>query len=83
MLASDARYAAMQIEHPIRRYRRENGLTLDQLAKIAKTSFATISRIEARRLQPTHDLLIRLSDATGISIDDLVRASTAGEWEAA
>lgn len=72
----------MQTEHPVRRYRRENSLTLDQLAKLVKTSFATISRIEARRLQPTHDLLIRLSDATGISIDDIVRAST-DECEAA
>jgi transcriptional regulator with XRE-family HTH domain len=62
-------------EHPLRRYRREKQLTLEQLADQAGTSFVTISRIEGRKQRPGHDLLIRLADITGISIDDLVRAS--------
>jgi transcriptional regulator with XRE-family HTH domain len=66
----------MSHEHPLRRYRRERGLTLEQLARKAGTSFVTISRIEGRKQRPSHDLLIRLANATGISIDELVRAST-------
>jgi transcriptional regulator with XRE-family HTH domain len=60
--------------HPLRRYRQTNGLTQEDLGALAGTTFATISRIEAGRLKPTHDLLIRLSEATGITIDELVRA---------
>lgn len=67
----------MELEHPLRRYRRENGLTLEQLAAKAKTSFVTISRIEGRRQQASHSLLIRISEATSIPIEDLVRASSA------
>lgn len=62
-------------EHPLRRYRRVRGLTLAQMAAEARTSFVTISRIEGRKQQAGHDLLIRLSDVTGIPIDELVRAS--------
>jgi transcriptional regulator with XRE-family HTH domain len=67
----------MEFEHPLRRYRREHGLTLEQLATRAGTSFVTISRIEGRRQQASHRLLIRLSEATSIPIEDLVRASSA------
>ena len=66
----------MSQEHPLRRYRRENNLTLEQLAAVVQTSFVTISRIEGRRQRASHDLLIRISNATGIPIDELVRAST-------
>lgn len=65
----------MSNEHPLRRYRAERGLTLEQLAEQAGTTGATISRIENRSLRAGHDLLIRLANTTGLAIDDLVRAS--------
>lgn len=64
----------MDQEHPLRRYRRDKGITLEHLARQVGASAVSISRIENRRQQPTHGLLINLSEATGISIDDLVRA---------
>lgn len=64
----------MEQLHPLRRYRRDNGLSLDHLAALVGTTGATLSRIEARRQNASHDLLIRLSAETGISIDELVRA---------
>ena len=63
-------------EHPLRRYRREHNLTLEQGAVAVGTTLGTISRIESRQLNATHELLIKLSGETGISIDELVRAST-------
>lgn len=65
----------MSRDHPLRRYRNDNNLTLAELATQVGTTDATLSRIETRQLRPGHNLLIRLADVTGISIDDLVRAS--------
>lgn len=61
-------------EHPLRRFRRENNLRLSHIAKKVGVSEVTISRIENLHQRPTHSLLIKLSEATGISIDELVRA---------
>ena len=62
-------------EHPLRRYRREHEITLDELAAVAETSAVTVSRIERRQRRPAVPLLIRLSEATGLSIEELARAS--------
>lgn len=66
----------MEFDHPLRRYRVNRGLTLEQIADKVGVSFVTISRIEGRKQQASHRLLIRLSEATGIPIEDLVRASS-------
>jgi transcriptional regulator with XRE-family HTH domain len=73
----------MSFEHPLRVYRQAHYLTLEKLGALAGTTGATISRIELRRLKAGHPLLVRLSDATGISIDELVRASSEYNQEAA
>lgn len=64
------------MEHPLRLYRREHGLTLEQLASDVSVSSVSISRIETRQQRASYDLLRRLADRTGISVDELVRAAT-------
>lgn len=63
--------------HPLRRYRMAHGITLERMAKRLDSTAATVSRIEARGLQATHKLLIKIAHETGISIDDLVHSSGA------
>lgn len=64
-------------EHPLRRYRADRDLTLEQMAERLGTTAATVSRIEVRKLQATHKLLIKIAHETGISIADLVYSSGA------
>lgn len=64
-----------QQEHPLRQYRRDRSLTLEQLAAQVSTTAVTISRIETGQQRAGHKLLIRLSKATGIPIEELLLAS--------
>ncbi len=57
--------------HPLRRYRQEKGLTLEQLAERVRVSEATLSRIETGLQNPGLDILRRLVDATGIDPSEL------------
>ena len=61
------------MEHALRTYRRERGLSLNSLANQAGTTKATLSRIELGRQTPSAGLIARIRDATGgtVSADDL------------
>jgi len=61
--------------HPIRKFRlsKKPPVSLEQLATLAGTTKATISRIERGTRTPSLDLASRLSRATGIPIDRFVR----------
>ena len=51
-------------DHPLTAYRSANGLTQEAFGKLARTSAATVSRVEARTLEPKYELLTRLVEAT-------------------
>lgn len=63
--------------HPIKAYRAQRGLSLQQLAERARTTRSTVSRIEAGLLKPSFDLLDRITAATGgeVSADAIIAAS--------
>lgn len=63
-------------EHPLRRYRDEHELTLEQMAaKIGDISGVSISRIESWQQRPTHKLLLKISRVTGIPVEQLLVAA--------
>lgn len=66
-------------EHPLRSYRRKNGLQLDDLAEKTGVSRSTLSRIETRRAAPSLDLVRRLIAATNgaVSATDFFQAEAA------
>jgi transcriptional regulator with XRE-family HTH domain len=47
--------------HPLRRFRERAGLTLEQLAILADTSAASLSRIETGQQFPSFGLISRLA----------------------
>lgn len=49
--------------HPLRRYRERNDITLEQLARKANTSAPSLSRIEKRKQAPSLALIARLIKA--------------------
>lgn len=53
-------------------YRKEQGLTMTELARLADVSMSTISRIENGRISPTYDVLARISAALNVRWPDMV-----------
>jgi transcriptional regulator with XRE-family HTH domain len=60
--------------HPLRRWRFDNGVSLEKAAKRLKTSTPTLSYIENRRQLPSMTLAIRIRDCTGLTLDQLANA---------
>jgi len=62
------------MEHPLRTYRQQKGLSLRDLARMAATSKTTISRIEGYYVDPSMALIRRLVTVTdgGIRADDFL-----------
>jgi predicted transcriptional regulator len=63
--------------HPLRKYRKANGLTLRALGKKAKISDSILSRIENGQINPSWSLARRLVKATdgAVTADDFMRAA--------
>ena len=57
------------MEHPLRTYRRANGLTIDAFAAKAETSRATLSRIENWKQEPSLALIRKLIKAADNALD--------------
>jgi transcriptional regulator with XRE-family HTH domain len=64
-------------EHPVRRYRQQNGLTCEKLGKIVGCSKAQISKIERRLFNPSLALVQRFVDRTSLKAEDFLRQPTA------
>ncbi len=65
------------MEHPLRKYRRENDLSLEVLAERVGTTRATISRIETLVREPSAEMMRKISTATNgaVTPNDLLGAS--------
>lgn len=66
--------------HPLRKYRTENGITLEHLAQMVGVTRATLSRIETWLQSPSLSLVCRLINATGgaLSADDFIEKQARG-----
>lgn len=62
----------MSLGERLRRLRIEKGFTLDDIARMLKTTSATISRYERDKIEPNIETLKKLSKIFNISIDYLV-----------
>nr|WP_308294759.1 XRE family transcriptional regulator [Streptomyces sp. JJ66] len=63
----------------LRLLRRERGLTLEDLAAATGISVSTLSRLESGKRRPTLDLLLPLSQAHRVALDQLVAAPATGD----
>lgn len=57
--------------HPIRVWRQHRGLTREALAAAAGVAPSYLSEIETRRKPGSFDAIAKLSDALGVSLDEL------------
>jgi transcriptional regulator with XRE-family HTH domain len=63
----------------LKRIRRQRGITLTALAARTGISKSTLSRLETGHRRPTLDLLLALSQAYNLPLDDLVGAPEVGD----
>jgi transcriptional regulator with XRE-family HTH domain len=63
----------------LRALRKQRGATLEQLAKSTGISVSTLSRLESGQRRPTLELLLPLSQAHQVPLDELVGAPASGD----
>lgn len=63
----------MTLGNRIRNRREELGLTQPELADKAKTSQPYISRLEKGKIRPSMQMLLNLSSALNMSIDEMLK----------
>ena len=66
----------IEIGSTIRALRLERGLTLDQLASAAEISASHLSRLERGQAEPSFTVAAALAKSMGVSLSELVQAST-------
>jgi len=58
----------------LKKYRKENGLSQDKLARLADVAHATIIKIESGGIQsPTIDTVQKIAKALDVKVDDLIK----------
>lgn len=62
------------VAHNVRRLRLERELSMAELARLADTYPSNIKRIEDRESMPGAGMLTRISEALGVTVNDLVSA---------
>jgi len=78
------------MEHPLTRYRRENDLTLEDIARRLGVTKGVVSRWESKKVLPRRNSLSMIERATGgaVSVAEMVKAYSetiapaATEWPA-
>lgn len=65
----------MQQEHPLRRWRRENDMSLTELAQLVDCSIAHLSEIETRGKDLSLALARKLVHATGLPLETIINGA--------
>ena len=66
----------MGITDNIKKYRKEKGWSQSELAKQIGTTLSHINRIETGKYKPSLDVLMKLANVLGVSVDQLVSEQT-------
>ena len=60
----------------MREYRKQSGLTMKRLGEMVGASEASISQYETGRVEPDIELMIKIADVLGVSVDNLIGHTT-------
>ena len=66
-----------ELGRAVRRLREERGLTQEELAGRAGTTFGTVSRVESAKSAPAWWTVRKIAEALGVSIAELAAAAEA------
>lgn len=62
----------MSIGENIKKIRKESGFSREEFANIADIGCTTLSNIETNRLKPSLNVVIKIADAFGLTLDEVV-----------
>lgn len=63
-----------QISKNLKRLRKERGYSLEKISKLADLSLNTVAKVESGvNTNPTIDTLIKIANALGIDLNDLIQ----------
>lgn len=79
VMSEDIDGALQGVGERLRELRRSAGRTLAELSEATGISVSTLSRLEAGKRKPTLELLLPLSQAYAVPLDELVGAPPAGD----
>lgn len=65
-----------EMENRIKTLRNERGMTQEELAKAVGLNRSTIAGYEKNYIQPSHEMLVKLSTFFNVSVDYLIGASS-------
>lgn len=65
----------------LREYRKRSGLTMKKLGEMVGASEASISQYETGRVEPDIELMIKMSNVLGITVDNLIGRTEETETE--
>jgi transcriptional regulator with XRE-family HTH domain len=71
--------ALAEVGPRLRRIRRQRGVTLTELAEVTGISKSTLSRLESGQRRPSLELLLPISTAHQVPLDELVGAPAVGD----
>jgi ribosome-binding protein aMBF1 (putative translation factor) len=72
MIPFEVTSAILDDASPVRAWREHRGLSRDALAQAAGIASSRLTRLEARKADPTADELSALARALGVEVDDLI-----------
>jgi len=76
MTRKPSRPVAATLGDTLRQLRRERGMTMDALTAASGVSKSVLSQIERDQTNPTVATLLRLTEALGVSIEDVLRGAS-------
>lgn len=62
----------VSIGENLKKIRKESGLNLEEFANIADIACNTLSNIETNKLNPSLNVVIKIADAFGLTLDEVV-----------
>ena len=65
----------------LREYRKKSGMTMKRLGELVGASEASISQYETGRVEPDIELMTKIADVLGISVDSLIGRADEQETE--
>lgn len=65
----------------LREYRKNAGMTMKRLGEMVGASEASISQYETGRVEPDIELMSKIADVLGISVDNLIGRKEAAETD--
>ena len=78
-METESRFNFLAVGDNVMKYRKIKGYTQKKLSKLLDKTITTISRVECGRKPPSLEMLVALSEALDVSVDELMEGVLPGK----